>query len=163
VTELTGQPAYQQVADDLRRRIAAGEYPVGSVIPSTAMLTEAYGCSVTVVRAAVAQLRADAVLIGQPGKGVFVRAIPEAATGQAGGVADLARQIEKLRADMRRMESSVRAESAAEVAALRQYVTVLRAHVAELYARLGQPGPEALTAPPQPAQPDVRQDEAGLA
>lgn len=163
MTELTGQPAYQQVADDLRRRIAAGEYPVGSVIPSTAQLTQAYGCSVTVVRAAVAQLRADAVLIGQPGKGVFVRATPEAAAGEAASVADLARQIEELRADMRRMEASVRAESAAEVAALRQYVTVLRAHVAELYARLGQPDPETLTAAPEPARPDGREDEAGLA
>ncbi len=74
MTESIGRPAYQQVADDLRRRIAEAELPVGSAIPSTTKLAKAYGVSITVVRAAVAQLRADGLVVGQPGKGVFVRA-----------------------------------------------------------------------------------------
>lgn len=47
-----GRPAYQRVADDLRRQIAAGDLPVGSAIPSTAKLTKAYQVSYTVIRAA---------------------------------------------------------------------------------------------------------------
>ena len=56
--EPVGRPAYQQVAADLKRRIALSELPVGSAIPSTAKLTKIYGVSSPVIRAAVAQLRA---------------------------------------------------------------------------------------------------------
>jgi GntR family transcriptional regulator len=163
VTEPVGRPAYQQVADDLRRRIGAGEFPVGSVIPSTAKLTRVYGCSVTVVRAAVAQLQADEVLVGQPGKGVFVRATPAAAAEEAATVVGLARRIDGLQADVQRMEVGLRAESAAEVAALRQYVQVLRVHIADLYAQLGKAEPETLTAVPEPDQRSAGEGQAGLA
>src|SRR5690242_13991698 len=70
VAEPVGGPAYQQVARDLRKRIASAECPVGSAIPSTAKLSEMYGVSVTVVRAAVAQLRTEGLITGHPGKGV---------------------------------------------------------------------------------------------
>src|SRR6266496_2452470 len=113
VTEPVGRPAYQEVADDLRRRIASAEFPVGSAIPSTAKLTKAYGVSSTVVRAAIAQLRGDGLLIGQPGKGVFVRATPEAVAERAASIEDLAKQVEELRAELRRFESAARHEELA--------------------------------------------------
>jgi DNA-binding GntR family transcriptional regulator len=100
VTEPIGQPAYQRVADDLRRRIASSEFPVGSAIPSTAKLSETYGVSVTVVRAAVAQLRGAGLLLGQPGKGVFVHATPESLADRAVTIDDLATQIGELRAQV---------------------------------------------------------------
>ena len=49
VAEPVGGPAYQQVARDLRERIASAEFPVGSAIPSTAKLREIYGVSITVL------------------------------------------------------------------------------------------------------------------
>jgi GntR family transcriptional regulator len=119
VSESAGRPAYQQVADELRRRIAAGEFPVGTAIPSTAKLTQEYGVSVTVVRAAVAELRTGGVLAGHAGKGVFVRATPEAAAAQAVSVAELA----------------------VEVGDLRQTIEVLSARLADLYAQLGKTYP----------------------
>lgn len=76
VPAATGRPRYLEVADDLRKKIAMGTYPVGSNLPSTARLMQLYEASVTVVRAAVRELRTEGLVIGQPGKGVFVRDEP---------------------------------------------------------------------------------------
>ena len=117
VAEPAGGPAYQRVADDLRRRIALAEFPVGAAIPSTAKLGSTYGVSVTVVRAAVAQLRADGLVTGYPGKGVFVSATPDAVAERIATVEGLASQVEELRAD----------------------IAGLQAQVSRLYAHLGIP------------------------
>jgi GntR family transcriptional regulator len=74
---ITGKPAYQQIVEDLKQRIESGTLPAGSQLPSTAQMTETYGVSTTVVRAAVNQLRLEGFVIGQPGKGVYVRDIEE--------------------------------------------------------------------------------------
>ncbi len=142
MTEI-GRPAYQQVADDLRERITAGEFPVGSAIPSTARLAAAHQVSVTVIRAAVAQLRNAGLLVGQPGKGVYVRATPEAAAEQAATVESLLAQVAELRAELRQAEDDRRDE----LAAIRREGEVLRGHLAELYAQLGKayPGDEPVS------------------
>jgi GntR family transcriptional regulator len=124
VTGPVGQPAYQQVADELRRLIAAGELAVGSAIPSTAKLTRQYGVSSTVARAAVAQLRADDLVVGHPGKGVFVQATPGDVAGRAATLDDLAGQVVELR-ELWGSEVTRREELAAEVADLRSRVTEL--------------------------------------
>jgi GntR family transcriptional regulator len=95
LTAITGEPAYRQIADDLRRRVENGEYGVGEVLPSTARLMEIYNVSNTVVRAAVRELQAAGVLIGQPGKGVYVAAKP--ARREAGVDAQLAALTEEVR------------------------------------------------------------------
>jgi DNA-binding transcriptional regulator YhcF (GntR family) len=107
VTEPAGGPEYQRVADDLRRRIASSEFPVGAAIPSTAKLSSMYGVSVTVVRAAVAQLRADGLVTGHPGKGVFVISTPDAVAEQTATVEVLARQVEELRAEIARLQTQI--------------------------------------------------------
>lgn len=76
MTDRTGQPKYAQVAAELRRAISAGTYPVGSELPSTAKLTETYGVSTTVVRAAIRELRDEGLVRGQAGKAVYVIAEP---------------------------------------------------------------------------------------
>jgi len=132
VTDPVGRPAYQQVADDLRRKIAAGELAVGSAIPSTAQLTRTYGVSSTVVRAAVNRLRADGLLLGQPGKGVFVRSKPDAVARQVSSIDDLVRQVAELR-ERCEAEAGRREELQAEVARLRDQLDALQ-------ARVGGPG-----------------------
>jgi DNA-binding GntR family transcriptional regulator len=107
MTEPAGGPAYQQVADDLRRRIASAELPVGAAIPSTAKLSSTYGVSVTVVRAAVAQLRADGLVTGYPGKGVFVSSTPDAVAERTATVEVLARQVADLRAEVARLHALI--------------------------------------------------------
>ena len=148
MTESIGRPAYQQVAEDLRKRITSGEFPVGSAIPSTSKLASAYAVSITVVRAAVTQLRADGLLIGQPGKGVFVRATPGAVAERAASIEDLTAQISELRAELRGAESARRDEVAAELAAVRQDVGLLRTHLVNLYVQLDRPVPKELLANP---------------
>jgi DNA-binding GntR family transcriptional regulator len=137
MAEPTGGPAYQQVADDLRHRIAAAEFPIGSAIPSTAKLCEMYGVSVTVVRAAVAQLRAHGLVTGYPGKGVFVSSTPKALGQRAVTIGGLANQIEELRAELHEAESARRKDAASEVAALRAEIAQVQAQVSGLYAHLG--------------------------
>src|SRR5215510_12824078 len=72
-TAPTGRPAWQQVADDLRRQISDGRLPVGSQLPTVARLIETYGVSSTVIKSAISQLKAENLVIGQQGKGVYVR------------------------------------------------------------------------------------------
>lgn len=60
------------VRDHLRAQIASGKYQPGDRLPSEASLTQAYGVSRTVIREAVAALRADGLVDPQRGAGVFV-------------------------------------------------------------------------------------------
>lgn len=60
----TGQPIYVQVANDLIEQIAAGNYPVGSVLPKEMDLSASYGVSRQTVREALRQLR-DAGLVAR--------------------------------------------------------------------------------------------------
>lgn len=65
-----------RLSDTLRRAIVAGQFPPGSKLPSEAQLTEAHGVSRTVVREAIAALRADRLVEAQQGAGVFVLQTP---------------------------------------------------------------------------------------
>lgn len=68
-----------RLGDTLRRAIAAGQFPPGSKLPSEAQLSEAHGVSRTVVREAIAALRADRLVEARQGAGVFVLETPPAA------------------------------------------------------------------------------------
>ena len=80
MTTMSGMPAYLQVADDLRRQIRTGVLEPGAQLPSMAQLRHQYGVSNTVVRDALNELRRGGLVVGQQGKGVFVRPTDESAT-----------------------------------------------------------------------------------
>lgn len=61
-----------ELIEDLVNRIKQGEYPPGTQIPSTKELSERYDVSMKTVSRAVAKLRDRGVLVGRPGRGVFV-------------------------------------------------------------------------------------------
>jgi GntR family transcriptional regulator len=82
MADLSGTPAYLQVAADLRKQIGAGALPVGAQLPSMTQLRELYGVSNTVIRDALSELRRDGLVVGQQGKGVFVRAAVSAGAGR---------------------------------------------------------------------------------
>nr|WTA68219.1 winged helix-turn-helix domain-containing protein [Micromonospora sp. NBC_00855] len=65
-------PTMSELIDDLLRRIKVGEFPPGSQIPSTQQLSDHYDVSVSTIHRAVAKLRQQDVLVGRPGRGVFV-------------------------------------------------------------------------------------------
>lgn len=65
-------PDYQRIMDDLRRRIAAGEWKPGERLPTQEQLAVEYRTSLQPVKAALKLLEVTGVVIGQQGKGVFV-------------------------------------------------------------------------------------------
>ncbi len=64
--------SYRQVADDLTARIRRGEYQPGHAIPSYRELAALYSVSVSTASRAVALLRDRGLVIGIPGRGVYV-------------------------------------------------------------------------------------------
>jgi GntR family transcriptional regulator len=66
------QPLYQRVAGDIRAKIEHGILKPGDKLPSTRQLVEQYEVSETVIRFAMVQLKAEGLVYGQPGKGVYV-------------------------------------------------------------------------------------------
>lgn len=67
------QARYRQVADELRRRIQAGDYAPGSVLPSELELLGEFGVSRNTVRGAVGILRNEGLVYSVKGRGSFVR------------------------------------------------------------------------------------------
>ena len=67
---------YQEIADDLRKRIQSGEFPVGAKLPGISALQERYGVtkSLGTIRAAQQLLVADGMLRTEQGVGAFVTA-----------------------------------------------------------------------------------------
>ena len=97
MTALSGKPAYQQVADDLRAKITKKRLAVGSQLPSASELMRTYDVSSTVIKAAINQLRIEGLVIGQQGKGVFVRERTEADEQASEEFTALTTQISELR------------------------------------------------------------------
>jgi GntR family transcriptional regulator len=70
------RPPYRQIADELRGAIHSGELSTGSQLPSERELVERYGTAAQTVREAVKVLKAEGLVIGRRGRGVFVRERP---------------------------------------------------------------------------------------
>ncbi|SDR05235.1 winged helix-turn-helix domain-containing protein [Thermostaphylospora chromogena] len=100
----TGRPAYLQIADDLRAQIRGGSLAPGTPLPSTARLAEKYDASLSVVKMAVSLLRNEGLVIGQQGKGVFVRDPAEAASAAPAG-GDLASEVAELRSAVQELSA----------------------------------------------------------
>lgn len=145
-----GQPAYQQVANDLRRLITSGDLVVGDAIPSTVQLCQRYSVSVTVVRAAINQLRTDGVLRGQPGKAVYVVATPAEVVAEARSLDQLAGEVAELRARLDKKNTSVDDDLREAVQQLRRQVARLQTQLIDLYGRTGHNYPRE-----QPERPNT--------
>ncbi|NJP27127.1 GntR family transcriptional regulator [Microbispora sp. SCL1-1] len=68
---------YLQIADDLRRRIKGGEFPVGARIPSRAQLAAEYKVAPPVATRVLQILVAESLVESRPGAGAFVLPPPE--------------------------------------------------------------------------------------
>lgn len=97
---------YGRLMDLILSRIASGEYPTGSQIPSTARW-EAEGWSRDTIRTAIPRLQADGILQGQPGKGVFVKATPEQVARERLDLDGLYREYREMRRAVGRIEASL--------------------------------------------------------
>jgi Transcriptional regulators len=67
------RPRSQQIAAELRADIMSGDLPPGSQLPSTADLAATYQAPGATIQNAVAILKQEGYVEGQPGRGVFVR------------------------------------------------------------------------------------------
>ncbi|GLY81570.1 GntR family transcriptional regulator [Actinoallomurus iriomotensis] len=64
-------PLYVQIADDLQRRIAAGD--VGRRLPGVRVIAETYGVAHATAARAVRELVDRGAAVSVPGRGTFVR------------------------------------------------------------------------------------------
>jgi len=119
-TSPPGKPAGStlvvRVSTALRQKILDGTYRPGDKLPSEARLTAEHGVSRTVVREAVAALRADGLVNPRRGAGVFVLSPPSAVTPPFQNI-DRARLSSIL--ELLELRSAVETEAAA-LAALRR-------------------------------------------
>lgn len=68
----SNQPLYQQIADDIERRISYGEFPPGSLLPSERKLAGQLGVNRSTVILAYAELRALGIIESRSGSGTRV-------------------------------------------------------------------------------------------
>lgn len=66
-------PMYQLIVADIRGSIAGGQLKPGDRLPSITQLSAQYECSETVVKTALAVLRAMDLIEGQQGVANFVK------------------------------------------------------------------------------------------
>jgi GntR family transcriptional regulator len=65
-------PTMDELIADIVGRIARNEYPPGSQLPPGREMAEHYNVSTATIQRAVSTLRKRGVLVGRPGRGVFV-------------------------------------------------------------------------------------------
>lgn len=129
-------PEYLRLMRRIRAGIISGEYPVGSLIPSTTELVKDTGMSRPVVRRAVDQLKAEGILEGHQGKGVFVAALPADADSRRADTEALGEQVAELRQEFRELAKHVNSDGD-----LRARVGRIEAILINLHAKLGYPNP----------------------
>ena len=76
VDSLDPRPPYRQIADHLRAAIYGQELPPGAQLPSERELVQRFGTAPQTVRQALNLLKGEGLVIGRPGRGVFVREKP---------------------------------------------------------------------------------------
>lgn len=118
------------LADQLKRRIAQGDLGAGDRVPSEAELCHDFAVSRTVVREAVAQLRAEGLVETFRGRGCSYVIAPNGGQGAGAGLspAGSPRQIMELRLALECEASSLAASrrSAVDLAAIGRAMTDLR-------------------------------------
>lgn len=114
------RPVYVQIADDLRRRIRAGEHSPGDRLPSNRELSERYGVATETLRQSLAVLNREGLVATQSTRGTFVLKAPSEHAGEDGPSAARMATIEH------------------ELEALRRRVARLHAELIELYASTGR-------------------------
>ena len=68
----TAVPPYRQIADEVRRRVAAGELGPGDRVPSTRQLARDFGVAIATATKALATLRQEGITVARPGVGTAV-------------------------------------------------------------------------------------------
>jgi GntR family transcriptional regulator len=77
ISQSDGRPLYLQILEQIRQRIAVGDWPSGQPIPSIRQLAVELQVSVITVKRAYLELEREGVIVTQHGKGSTVAANPD--------------------------------------------------------------------------------------
>jgi GntR family transcriptional regulator len=80
ISQADPRPLYLQVKEQILRRIALGDWPAGTEIPSIRALAAAIQVSVITIKRAYQELELEGAIVTRQGKGSFVSERPELAT-----------------------------------------------------------------------------------
>ena len=72
LSNASGKPIYEQIADQVKEQIMAGSLPAGDALPSMRLLAKELRISVITTKRAYEELERDGFLENVPGKGCFV-------------------------------------------------------------------------------------------
>ena len=72
LSNASGKPIYEQIADQVKEQIMSGALPAGEALPSMRLLAKELRISVITTKRAYEELEKDGFLENVPGKGCFV-------------------------------------------------------------------------------------------
>jgi GntR family transcriptional regulator len=72
ISQTDARPMYLQIMEQIRARIAAGDWPAGKELPSIRALAAGLSVSVITVKRAYLDLESEGVIVTRHGKGSFV-------------------------------------------------------------------------------------------
>jgi GntR family transcriptional regulator len=72
LSQSDGRPMYLQIMEQIRQRIAVGDWPAGQPLPSIRQLAIDLGISVITIKRAYFELEREGVIVTQQGKGSVV-------------------------------------------------------------------------------------------
>ena len=77
ISKADGRPMYVQILEQIKERVAVGDWPRGGEIPSIRQLAVSLRVSVITVKRAYLELEREGVIVTQHGKGSFVALAPD--------------------------------------------------------------------------------------
>ena len=80
ISQADSRPMYLQIMEQVKQRIAVGDWAPGSAIPSIRQLAADIGVSVITVKRAYLELEREGVIVTRQGKGCFVASDAEVGT-----------------------------------------------------------------------------------
>lgn len=129
----TGRPKYLLIADDLRRKIESGAYPVDSKLPAVHELAAAHGTAHNTVRSAINLLGREGLVESFQGDGIYVRKLP-GPDGPTGKDSALAEDVGNLRDEVHQLTDRLESLESADV---RAALERLELNLVDLYGKLG--------------------------
>ena len=72
ISQTDARPMYLQILEQIRARVAAGDWPAGKELPSIRVLAAALNVSVITIKRAYLDLENEGVIVTRHGKGSFV-------------------------------------------------------------------------------------------
>ena len=77
ISKADGRPMYLQIMEQIKQRVAVGDWPRGGEIPSIRQLAVSLRVSVITIKRAYLELEREGVIVTQHGKGSFVALQPD--------------------------------------------------------------------------------------